>query len=343
MLGTLLKNLLQALREFAVFHARRVFGSAMPQQGPVATTPAQTPGRSAHAPLPAMPPGGVPPLYHPTGSFDWQILDQPDGIIYAGGGPSILEFSLLVHEPKFALDVGCSRGDFAAGIKQEFPRARIWGVEPNQQAAQIAAGRIDRVLSQSFEAIDWGREGVRRGDIDTVLLFDVLEHMYDPWKALLNLRNLVSEKAQLVVSMPNARNVHLIQDLICGYWRYRPVGLLDITHIRFFTRQDMYRMFYQTGFRVVASAMTQCARSTEIYRKYRDGTFPQSIQLESASITVHSDEDLASLCAVQHLFTLQPAEYDQLAPDERQWIDAPHPPTTAFAGGEINLLPSGRA
>jgi SAM-dependent methyltransferase len=238
---------------------------------------------------------------------------------------------LLVQEPKFILDVGCSNGDFAANVKQRYPQARVWGVEPNEPAARIAGPRIDRVLCQMFEDIDWTGEGVRRGDIDTVLLFDVLEHIYDPWNTLLTLRNLVSEKAQLVVSIPNVRNVLLIQDLISGYWRYRRSGLLDITHIRFFTQKDMYRMFYQTGFRVVTTASTYCERSAEILGKHRDGRFPQTIELESASITVHSIEDLTSLCTVQHMFTVQPAEYVQLSPGERQWIDAPHPPTMAFA------------
>jgi SAM-dependent methyltransferase len=271
-----------------------------------------------------------PPVYEPVGSFDWQILSRPNGLIYPGG-PPLSMLDLLVHEPKFILDVGCSSGDFAANVKQRFPQSRVWGVEPNKLAAQIAAPRIDRVLSQMIEEIDWSREGVQPGDIDTVFLLDVLEHTYDPWKTLLTLRNLVSKNAQLVVSIPNVRNVLLLQDLISGYWRYRRAGLLDITHIRFFTYNDMCRMFYQTGFRVVATTSTHCAGSVEILEKHRDGKFPQTIKLESASITVHSNEDLKSLCTVQHQFTLQPADYDQLSPGERQWIDAPHPPTKAFS------------
>ena len=117
----------------------------------------------------------------------------------------------------------------------------------------MASRRIERVLCQSIEEVDWEQEGVQRGDIDTVVLCDVLEHIYDPWKTLLTLRNLVSPTAQFLLSIPNVRNAPLIQDLISGHWRYRKAGLLDITHIRFFTRQDMYRMFYQTGFRVVAT------------------------------------------------------------------------------------------
>jgi 2-polyprenyl-3-methyl-5-hydroxy-6-metoxy-1,4-benzoquinol methylase len=319
MIGTLLKELIGALRQYVVFHAKRAFGRGMPQETRASSTP------SANAPT-----ADVPPIYEPMASFDWQILSRPHGLVYVGG-PSTSVLELLVQEPKFILDVGCSNGDFAANVKQRFPQARVWGVEPNEPAARIAGPRIDRVLCQMFEDIDWNREGVRRGDIDTVLLFDVLEHIYNPWNTLLTLRNLVSEKAQLIVSIPNVRNVLLIQDLISGYWRYRRAGLLDITHIRFFTENDMFRMFYQTGFRVVARASTYCERTTEILGKHRDGKFPQTIKLNSASITVHSTEDLTSLCTVQHLFTLQPADYDQLSPDERQWIDAPHPPTMAFA------------
>jgi O-antigen biosynthesis protein len=309
MIGTLLKELVKGLRQYVVFHVKRAFGRGRTPEG---------------APIPD------PPIFEPAASFDWQILSAPSGLIYSGG-PSLSTLDLLVQEPKFILDVGCSSGDFSANVKQRYPQARIWGVEPNEAAAQIAARRIDRVLRQKIEEIDWQREGVRRGDIDTVFLFDVLEHTYDPWKTLLTLRNLVSGRAQLVVSIPNVRNVLLIQDLISGHWRYRRAGLLDITHIRFFTRNDMCRMFYQTGFRIVASAVTHCAQSAEIFGKHRDGKFPQTIELKSASITVHSIEDLTNLCTVQHVFTIQPADYDQLSTGERQWIDAPHPPTMAYS------------
>jgi O-antigen biosynthesis protein len=277
------------------------------------------------------PPAVALPAYHPRASFDWQILGRPNGNIYPGG-PSLDILDRLVHEPRFVLDIGCSSGDFTAKVKERFPRAQIWGIEPNEDAARMAAARLDRVLCQTIEKVDWAREGVKRGDIDTVFLLDVLEHTYDPWSTLLSLRNLVSESAQVVVSIPNVRNVLLMQDLVSGYWRYRTAGLLDITHIRFFTKSDMYRLFYQTGFRVATSGSTLCPRSTEILRKHLRGKFPKVVQLESASITVQSLEDLENLCSVQHNFALQPVEYDRLSTEERQWIDAPHPATVAFAG-----------
>jgi 2-polyprenyl-3-methyl-5-hydroxy-6-metoxy-1,4-benzoquinol methylase len=324
MLGTLTKQLFQALGRYISFHTGRIFGrNSTFRPSSSEHSRAETGLRTAVEQ----------PTYQPRLPFDWRVLSEPSSQLY-GGGPSDGVLDLLVNEPKFVLDVGCSLGDFAVAIKTRFPQSRVWGLEPNRHAADMASRRIERVLCQAIEDVDWKREGVQRGDIDTVVLCDVLEHIYDPWKTLLTLRNLISPTAQLLLSIPNVRNAPLIQDLISGHWRYRKAGLLDITHIRFFTRHDMYRMFYQTGFRVVRTATTRCPLSTEIFQKHINGSFPQQVKLDSISITVHTAQDLSDLCALQHLFILQPAEYQDLSTDERAWIDAPHPPTVAYAAAE---------
>lgn len=327
MLGTLTKELFQALGRYISFHTVRILGR----------NSASPPSSAGHSvPVTGLQTAIDQPTYQPRLPFDWRVLSEPSGQLY-GGGPSDSVLDLLVQEPKFVLDVGCSIGDFAAAIKLRFPQSRVWGVEPNRHAAAMASRRIERVLCQSIEEVDWGQQGVRRGDIDTVVLCDVLEHIYDPWKTLLTLRNLVSPTAQLLLSIPNVRNAPLIQDLISGHWRYRKAGLLDITHIRFFTRQDMYRMFYQTGFRVVTTSSTRCPLSEEIFQKHINGSFPQQVKLASLSVTVHTPQDLSDLCTLQHVFILQPAEYQDLTVDERAWIDAPHPTTVAYAAAEERL------
>jgi 2-polyprenyl-3-methyl-5-hydroxy-6-metoxy-1,4-benzoquinol methylase len=330
MIGTALKQLGQGISQYLAFQAARIFrGSRIRRplaQDPLTSTSAAPEIDRTMGKLPPE----ILPDFQPVRPFDWQILSKKDGHIYTGG-PSVGVLELLIREPKFVLDVGCSNGDFAVNVKQRYPQSTIWGIEPNESAARIAATRVNRVLAQTIEEVDWDGEGVQRGKIDTVFLFDVLEHIYNPWRTLLTLRNLVSAEAQIIVSIPNVRNVLLLQDLVSGYWRYRPGGLLDITHIRFFTQKDMLRMFYQTGFRVVKAVSTQCAPSAAIFEKHRNGQFPQTIQLESASITAHSIDDLSSLCAVQHMYCLQPANHDQLSARERELIDAPHPPTMAFA------------
>lgn len=321
MLGTLTKQLFQALGRYISFHTRRILGR----------NPALRPASTEHSgPVTGLPTAIDQRTYRPRLPFDWQVLSEPGSQLY-GGGPAEGVLDLLVQEPKFVLDVGCSIGDFAATIKTRFPQSRVWGIEPNTRAAELASPRVERVLCQSVEDVDWEREGVKRGDIDTVVLCDVLEHIYDPWKTMLTLRNLISPTAQLLLSIPNVRNAPLIQDLISGHWRYRKAGLLDITHIRFFTRQDMCRMFYQTGYRVVKTGSTRCPMSVEIFQKHINGSFPQQVQLDSMSVTVHSAQDLSDLCTLQHIFILQPAEYEDLSAEERAWIDAPHPPTVAYA------------
>jgi len=196
-IGTLLKQLVKALGGYVKYHAERLFGRRVVHEGT---------GAAVFSPPPA--------------KFDWQVLGDEHNQIDVGG-PSATTLDLLVHEPKFVLDVGCSAGDFALQLKQRFPVARVWGVEPSKAAARVAARRLDRVLPEMIEKIDWNGEGVKRGDIDTVLLTGVLEHIYDPWTTLLTLRNLVSEQAQLLISIPNVRNALLMQDLAAGYWRYR--------------------------------------------------------------------------------------------------------------------------
>jgi O-antigen biosynthesis protein len=309
--ATLIKQLFRALGRYVSFHTGRIFG----RNSELGTLPVS---------------GAIhPALYKPRLSFDWQVLSEPSRQLYSADFTDAV-FDLLVHEPQFVMDVGCSLGDFGAAMKARFPLSRVWGIEPNEYAARIARRRIERVLHQSIEQVNWTREGVQRGDVDTVLLFDVLEHIYDPWKTLLTLRNLVSTTAQLLVSIPNVRNAALIQDLIAGHWRYRPAGLLDITHIRFFTRQDMYRMFYQTGYRVVKTAVTRSPFCADIFQQHINGQFPQQIKLDLASVTSRTPQDLSDLCTLQHLFTLQPVEYEDLTVDERIWIDAAHPPTVAY-------------
>jgi len=271
-------------------------------------------------------------LFEPRHAYEWGILRNPPPQIYGDApDPRILE--LLPMKPSFALDIGCNTGSRGYAIKQHFPDCQVWGVEPNPNTAEIARGRLDRVISELIDDIDWAAFGVAPGAIDTVLLFDVLEHIYDPWSTLLRLRNLVSANAQLVLSVPNVRNVFLIEDLLRGIWRYRPAGLLDITHIRFFTQDELMRLIYQTGFRLLGQAISLDEACKAIMKRHQDGPFPQQVEIDSATITVHSHADLESLCAVQNIRVITPARYEELSADEKAWVDAPHPATRAYAGG----------
>lgn len=315
MIGSLLKQLVVASGHYVGFHTRRKLGIGVQQP----------PGQSR--PEPAVP---AIEAFKPKGTFEWQSVHAHE-LAYEDS------YNTMVHQflrlpPRMALDVGCNTGRLGEAIKQQFPESVTWGIEPDAGAAKLAAQRLARVLAKPVEDVDWAEEGVSVGTFDTVFLLDVLEHIYDPWKTLLSIRGLLTAGAQVLVSIPNMRNILLMQDLANGTFRYRPVGLLDITHIRFFTHDDLMRTFYQTGFRVLKTGLTACEPGKAIFKKYAQGPFPQRIEAGRVSVEASSLEDLQRLCAVQNLFTLEPADYDSLAAEEKRWIDDPHPETFTYAG-----------
>jgi 2-polyprenyl-3-methyl-5-hydroxy-6-metoxy-1,4-benzoquinol methylase len=237
--------------------------------------------------------------------------------------------AMLSSEPRFALDVGCHTGAAGRSIKDRFPQCNVWGIEPDARAAELARRHMDKVIVGSFDTVDWAAQGIAAGDIDTVFLLDVLEHMYNPWLALEMLRKLVSPQAQIVISLPNVRNMFILRDLMNGYWRYRDVGLLDSTHIRFFSQYEALRLVYQTGFRVATYRFTMNPGTAEIYMQRKDQPFPQRVEFERGSLVIENLTELQSFVATQHLFLVRPAQRHELGADEAALIEGPHPETFA--------------
>ena len=265
--------------------------------------------------------------------YVWQRLSEPAGIDYdstAARRDNLVP--LLSFAPRFALDIGCAAGGGARVVKEAFPSCKLWGIEPDTRAAEAARACMDRVITGSFESVDWAAQGVSAGAVDTVFLLDVLEHMYDPWRTLANLRSFVSPGAQLVISLPNVRNMFVIRDLMNGYWHYRDLGLLDATHIRFFTEHEALRMIYQTGFRVERRSFTMCAGVAPVYEEIKDRAFPQTLKFEKGTLMVSDLAELQSVSVLQHLFLVRPAERDALNAEELMLAQGPHPPTFAMGG-----------
>ena len=160
--------------------------------------------------------------------------------------PDLVE--MLDIQPARVLDIGCAAGGTGAYIKARFPGCKVWGIELNQEAAEKARERLDSVSVGKFEEIDLEAIGITPGSLDFVLVPDVLEHMYDPWSVMLRIKKYLSPQGRLVISIPNIRYLPLLDDLAHGYWRYADFGILDITHLRFFTRRELLRFLCETGF-----------------------------------------------------------------------------------------------
>lgn len=144
------------------------------------------------------------------------------------------------------LDVGCSVGNFGSRLKSTGV-SEVWGVEVDSGAARIAGGRLDKVLNGPFGP------GLKFEDkkFDCIVFNDVLEHMVDPYGALQFAKTLLNQNGKIVASVPNVRYFgNLWMLLVHKSWKYEDSGILDKTHLRFFTEKSIRSMFLDEGFKI---------------------------------------------------------------------------------------------
>ncbi len=154
------------------------------------------------------------------------------------------------------LDVGCAAGELGRHLKE---RLGCWvtGIEVVPAAAARARQVLDEVLEGDVEEIVRGRPPE---PYDCVVCADVLEHLRDPGGVLRALRERwLAPGGVVVASVPNVRHWSVIQQLLEGRWDYADAGLLDRTHLRFFTRTTLYFLFAEAGFQIVEWRATRLA------------------------------------------------------------------------------------
>jgi 2-polyprenyl-3-methyl-5-hydroxy-6-metoxy-1,4-benzoquinol methylase len=144
------------------------------------------------------------------------------------------------------LDVGCGKGNFGEALKQSRP-VEVWGIEPVPDAATEAAAKLDRVITGMFNP----EADLPRATFDAVTFNDVLEHLLDPTAALRLAHSLLRPGGVVVASIPNFRQFQTQWEIVVrGEWRYRDHGILDATHLRFFTKKSIPVLFEGCGFAI---------------------------------------------------------------------------------------------
>ena len=153
-------------------------------------------------------------------------------------GPRPEIAALVPATARRVLDVGCRDGAAAAAWKSGRPGISVAGIERDPAFAAAAATRLDRVLAGEASPMlaVLAREGAR---FDAVLFADVLEHLIDPIDALESALRIAAPGATLVVSVPNVGHLSVVRDLLAGRFDAVPCGLLDASHVRFFTRRGL--------------------------------------------------------------------------------------------------------
>ena len=143
------------------------------------------------------------------------------------------------------LEFGTATGYMTRYLKEQL-HCRVYGVEIDPEAATQAAGYVEDMIVGDIDALAWAQrwQEVR---FDYILFADVLEHLRDPWKVMREAAALLQADGVMLTSIPNISHNAVIMELLTGRFEYRKLGLLDDTHLRFFTRDSVKGLLRQAG------------------------------------------------------------------------------------------------
>jgi 2-polyprenyl-3-methyl-5-hydroxy-6-metoxy-1,4-benzoquinol methylase len=154
----------------------------------------------------------------------------------------------LIRPGARVLETGCANGRFSSVLTEI--GCKVVGVEIDPGAAQQAAEYCESVIVGNLEDSNV-RAQIPEG-FDILIFGDVLEHLIEPWKVLVDLRSKLLADGYIVVSIPNIAHWDGRIGLLVGNFDYTHDGLMDATHLRFFTRRTAIELIEQSGYKIVA-------------------------------------------------------------------------------------------
>ncbi len=155
----------------------------------------------------------------------------------------------MVGRDKAVLEIGCASGSQTRVMHDQLG-CRVTAVEFDPASAALAASFCEALHVGSIEDIDLDKVlGSRRFDVIT--FGDVLEHLRSPRAAIERVRPYLTDSGYLVASIPNFTHASIAFEICHGRFDYRQSGLLDDSHIRFFTKRSIVQMFEDAGYLVV--------------------------------------------------------------------------------------------
>ncbi len=159
--------------------------------------------------------------------------------------PELLK--LIPPDAKTVLEIGCGAGALCAAYRRMNPGVEWEGIDANADALKIAQTRgVVTIHVDLNESLPAGFDE----EYDCLILGDVLEHLRDPWEALKWAAFWLKPGSQCLACIPNIGHWTVIRGLLNGEWEYQDEGLLDRTHLRFFTLKSIRAMFEQAGLQI---------------------------------------------------------------------------------------------
>ncbi len=146
--------------------------------------------------------------------------------------------------PLKILEIGCGAGATLAHIKYLFPNSKVHGIELVQEIVSISDKNLN-IICGNIENMILPYE---KHSFDYIICGDVLEHLLYPQNTLSMLREYLKLDGYILASLPNLMNAKVIYNLLCGNFTYTDSGILDKTHVRFFTLKEIIKLFEEQGF-----------------------------------------------------------------------------------------------
>lgn len=164
---------------------------------------------------------------------------------FEGSSHRILQELIRRHRPRGGtlLDLGAAGGELGSALRDHFDRTI--GFEYNVDCVGELVGRFDSVVIADLERVKKLPHGA-----SAIVLADVLEHLRSPTHALRVVRDALADEGHVFISVPNIANITVRLGLLFGIFEYRDRGILDHTHLRFYTIRTIRREIENAGFRI---------------------------------------------------------------------------------------------
>lgn len=146
----------------------------------------------------------------------------------------------IPSDVKTVLEIGCSEGGFKESFDNE---VEYWSIDTNKVVYKIAESKLYKFLNATYEEVE---QDIPNNYFDLIVCNDVIEHMVDHDIFLNNIKNKIKDDGYLLISIPNVRYIYNL--LLKTDWKHEEQGILDKTHLRFFTKKSLMRSLIYHGY-----------------------------------------------------------------------------------------------
>lgn len=162
--------------------------------------------------------------------------------------------SRMIEDNSSVMEIGCSTGYFSQHLKED-KNCEVLGVDISSGSVEVAkSGGVNAFVInvENDDIIKFlGDYTTKNKKFDYIIINDVLEHLREPQNLLMKLKPFLNENGSFIVSVPNVAYWKIRLGLLFGNFDYTNTGILDNTHLKFFTQKTLKQLIKNCGFKII--------------------------------------------------------------------------------------------